>query len=603
MLTKLGKYEIRRELGRGAMGIVYEGFDPFIERTVAIKTVQKSLIDQSEAQEAISRFRREAQAAGRLTHPNIVSVYEYGEDNDVAFIAMEFITGKELKDYFDKAERFRIKDSVRIMSQLLDALEYSHERGVVHRDIKPSNIVITQDNQIKVVDFGIARIESSDLTQVGMVLGTPAYMSPEQFRGLVADRRSDIYSTGVILYQFLTGTRPFIGNPTTLMHMVLSQAPVPPTELNPDVPKALGEVVLKAMSKQPEDRFQTAAEFKQALILAADPAAVSPVQAKDADATLRISKDTEATRPTPPIPPVGMPQDFRLESDSEPVINFDLGALSTNIEKRLQEVQSSVSMETHNSSLSEFEAQLVTAPVAAAQAATAPQRTGAAMSSSLLAGLAREAESKSGAQQSGQQAAANPLDRQGKERRLHETLGRISSFLEALALHIKKVEPSINRPYTFGRRTLYTNLTCKNAHADSRRQSLSETALLDYVFLSIVLHAPEPVTISRPRDMLETLKGELGKLKLRSLDDLETLGKGSPDDWVQVRLAADFPMQIQFKGNYREDCIDVHTLNVEALKPASFKLKIEEVSPALLDGIGLFLLGRADKMPEALRRV
>lgn len=270
MLTKLGKYDIKRELGKGAMGIVYEGFDPFIERTVAIKTILKSMLDSAEAKDMLSRFRREAQAAGRLTHPNIVSVYEYGEDQDMAFIAMEFVHGKELKKYFEAEERFHMKDIVRLMTQLLDALEYSHNRGVVHRDIKPANIIITEDRQLKVADFGIAKIESSQLTQVGTVLGTPTHMSPEQFMGLAADRRSDIYSSGVILYQFLTGERPFTGSVITIMHKVLNQEPVPPSTLNFNVSKALDEVVKRAMAKRPEDRFQTAREFAEALRGAAE---------------------------------------------------------------------------------------------------------------------------------------------------------------------------------------------------------------------------------------------------------------------------------------------------------------------------------------------
>ena len=588
MLTKLGKYEIKRELGRGAMGIVYEGFDPFIERTVAIKTIQKSLIDQSEAQEALSRFRREAQAAGRLTHPNIVSVYEYGEEGDIAFIAMEFILGRELKSYFDKAERFQIKDCVHIMLQLLDALDYSHGRGVVHRDIKPSNIIITKDNQIKVVDFGIARIESSELTQVGMVLGTPAYMSPEQFKCLVADCRSDIYSAGVILYQFLTGARPFIGNPTTLMHKVLCQAPVPPSELNLEVSKALEDVVKKAMSKQPEDRFQSAAEFKQALNLAINSTPVSPAQTAGTDATSATSGMPRTTQAGDNIP--------------APLIDFDLGALSTNIEKHLEEVRLNASLETNNSALSEFDAQLVTSPVTA-QSVSSPQPAEGASESSLLAGLAREAEGKAVTKQTVPEAMGQPVAHYAKDRRLHETLGRIAQFLDPLAQQVKKVEPPIKRTYTFGRRAVFTNLTCRTAHSDSRRQYLSESALLDYVFLSVILCAPAPVVISRPRDMLDTLKEQMNKLKLRSLDDFELLGKGPQDDWVQVRLAPDFPMHVQFKANYGEDYIDVHTLNIETFGPVSFKLKIEDVTPELLDGIGLYLLDRTDKLPEALRRV
>ena len=294
-LTKLGKYDIKRELGKGAMGIVYEGFDPFIERTVAIKTILKSMLDSAEAKDMLSRFRREAQAAGRLTHPNIVSVYEYGEDQDIAFIAMEFVCGRELKKYFENNERFNMQDIVRLMSQLLDALEYSHNRGVVHRDIKPANIIITEERVVKVADFGIAKIESSQLTQVGTVLGTPTHMSPEQFMGIAADRRSDIYSSGVILYQFLTGERPFTGSVITIMHKVLNQDPVPPSALNFNVSKALDEVVTKAMAKRPEDRFQTAGEFAAALRDAAEGEMSANIGAEAAADETVISDKTVVT--------------------------------------------------------------------------------------------------------------------------------------------------------------------------------------------------------------------------------------------------------------------------------------------------------------------
>ena len=267
-LTKLGKYEIRRELGKGGMGIVYEGYDPYIERAVAIKTVRISSIDQSETEEAFRRFRREAQAAGRLSHPRIVSIYEYSEEQDIAFIAMELIDGKELKDYFDRKVRFSLADTIGITLQLLDALDYSHRQGVIHRDIKPANIFITAHQMVKVADFGIAKIESSHLTQTGSVLGTPSYMSPEQFHGDNIDRRSDIYSAGVILYQLLAGRRPFTGSMITIMHKVLNQTPEPPSSYNPEVPWVFDEVVARAMAKRPEDRFQSAAEFITAIKLA-----------------------------------------------------------------------------------------------------------------------------------------------------------------------------------------------------------------------------------------------------------------------------------------------------------------------------------------------
>ncbi|MBZ0145467.1 MAG: protein kinase [Rhodocyclaceae bacterium] len=288
-LKKLGKYEIRGELGQGAMGIVYDGFDPMIARRVALKTVRRDQLDRAEVEEILARFKREAQAAGRLNHPNIVQIYEYGEDDGTAFIAMEFVEGRELKDFFDADERFPMAEIVRIMGQLLEALDYSHRNGVVHRDIKPANIILLKDGTVKVADFGIARVESSNLTQAGSVLGTPSYMSPEQFMGQTVDGRSDLFSAGVILYQFLTGEKPFTGALTTIMHKVLKEEPPAPSALNVQVPRPFDALIRKALAKRPDERFQNGREFAIALKMAAAGQAVPG----DGDATL--VNDAEAT--------------------------------------------------------------------------------------------------------------------------------------------------------------------------------------------------------------------------------------------------------------------------------------------------------------------
>ena len=267
--TKLGKYEIRKELGRGAMGVVVEGYDPLIERIVALKTIRPEQLTGVNAHEFLARFRREAQAAGRLTHPNIVSIYEFGEDAGVWYIAMELVKGRELKEYFEANERFSTADTVRILTQILAALGYSHKMGVVHRDIKPSNIFVSADGTAKVADFGIAHLESSELTQAGTVLGTPAYMSPEQILGLPIDGRSDLFSVGVILYQFLTGERPFTGNATITMRKVLEEDPLPPSRFNTQTPGAMDAVVRRALAKKADERFQSAEEFMAALDAAA----------------------------------------------------------------------------------------------------------------------------------------------------------------------------------------------------------------------------------------------------------------------------------------------------------------------------------------------
>ncbi len=277
-IDNIGKYEIRREIGRGAMGVVYEAYDPLIKRMVALKTIRPDQLAGGDSAGTIARFRREAQAAGRLNHPNIVSIYDFGEEAGTWYIAMEFVQGRELKACFEANERFRVADIVRIMTQILGALEYSHRQGVIHRDIKPANIFLLADGSVKVADFGIAHIEASNLTQVGTVLGTPSYMSPEQILGLPVDGRSDLFSAGVILYQFLTGERPFAGSATTTMQKVLKEEPLPPSTLNIQVVPLMDAVVRKALAKQADERYATAQEFADA-IRAAVPAATAPIAA------------------------------------------------------------------------------------------------------------------------------------------------------------------------------------------------------------------------------------------------------------------------------------------------------------------------------------
>src|SRR5512139_2376214 len=301
---RLGRYEIRRTLGKGAMGVVYEAFDPTIKRRVALKTIRADQLGGDDAGEVLARFRREAQAAGRMSHPNVVAIYDFDEDDGTSFIAMEYVEGRDLKSAFEHNERFANADIVRIMAQILDALGYSHRQGVVHRDIKPGNVFLQDDGTVKVADFGIAHVDASSLTQVGSVMGTPSFMSPEQIQGLPVDGRSDLFSAGVILYQFLTGERPFAGSSTTTMQKVLKQDPLPPSTLNVTLPEAVDAVVRKALAKRPEDRYQTAQEFADALRAALAPAparpAARPAPAAAADATVLRGSDPTVLRGADP---------------------------------------------------------------------------------------------------------------------------------------------------------------------------------------------------------------------------------------------------------------------------------------------------------------
>ena len=264
---RLGKYEIRRVLGKGAMGTVYLAFDPDIERQVAVKTIRKDLIDPDLAAQFMARFRNEAKAAGRLHHPNIVGVYEYGDDALVTYIAMEYVDGAGLRDYVRSQTAFTFGQLVELMTLLLDALEYAHQRGIVHRDIKPSNLLVTTAGVLKVADFGIARIDRTNLTSLGMVIGTPSYMSPEQCCGDETDARSDLFSVGVVLYELMTGERPFPGPVETVAYKICNEEPAPPSRHAAfKLPAAVDEFVAKALAKDPEARFSTARAFRDALM-------------------------------------------------------------------------------------------------------------------------------------------------------------------------------------------------------------------------------------------------------------------------------------------------------------------------------------------------
>ncbi|MFY9317724.1 MAG: protein kinase, partial [Burkholderiales bacterium] len=270
-LEKIGRYDLERVLGEGAMGRVYEGNDTRLHRKVAIKTILKSALDSDSAKEYSQRFKREAQAVARLNHPNIVQVFDFAEEGDVAYIVMELVRGRELKTFFDAKERFEIKEAVHIMVSLCEALHFAHEAGIVHRDIKPANVMIDSQGRVKLTDFGVARITDpdrtvSDKTQAGTIVGTPAYMSPEQVNGAAIDRRSDIFSAGVILYEFLCGAKPFTGaGAWAIAKKVIAEDPPAPSSVNPALSPLFDAVVAKALAKNPADRYQTARHFGYAL--------------------------------------------------------------------------------------------------------------------------------------------------------------------------------------------------------------------------------------------------------------------------------------------------------------------------------------------------
>ena len=319
MISQLGRYEIMGELGQGAMGVVYKARDPLIDRVVAIKTINLSLA-MDEKEEYEGRFYQEAKAAGRLSHPNIVTIYDVGKSGDIAYIAMEFLEGRELRDLLN-GQRMPVDEVLAVTMQVARGLAYAHEKGVVHRDVKPSNIMVVHEGHAKITDFGIARMASAGVrTQTGMVLGSPKYMSPEQVMGKLTDQRSDIFSLGVMLYEMLTGQVPFIGeNVNAIMYQTLNATPVSPGTMNPAVPDMLNFIVAKALAKGLDSRYQNAQDFANDLRACRD--------------TLQRSSVPTQTYLSSPAPTTQLPNSIRSvgreEADadeSRPVATMGLSA-------------------------------------------------------------------------------------------------------------------------------------------------------------------------------------------------------------------------------------------------------------------------------------
>jgi predicted Ser/Thr protein kinase len=282
------------------MGVVYRAFDPVIKRAVALKTIRKELLaDEEEAVAFAARFRNEAQAAGRLLHPGIVAVYEYGEEAHFAFIAMEYVEGISLRQYFERQIRFEESDVVSIMVQLLEALQYAHDQGVWHRDIKPANIIIMNNGRIKVTDFGIARVDSSTLTRVGSVMGTPGFIAPEQYLGTEVDHRVDIFAAGVVFYELLTGKPPFSGSTEGVIYKVCYEPALPLSVMTGKASLArFDAIAMRALAKNPQDRYPSAHKFR-ADLLAAYHQPVSPTISQETLIRDAVPAIAAAEVPTP----------------------------------------------------------------------------------------------------------------------------------------------------------------------------------------------------------------------------------------------------------------------------------------------------------------
>jgi serine/threonine protein kinase len=294
MLKTLGRYRVLKVLGEGAMGTVYRAFDPLIERPVAVKTISLRF-DRSEMESFKERFYREAKSAGRLNHPNIVTIHDVGETGEIAYLAMELLEGLSLKQVIDAGTKLAPERIARIVAEVADALAYAHDNGIIHRDVKPANIALTRNGLVKITDFGIAQMPAGSHTMPGLMVGSPKYMSPEQVTGCPLDGRTDVFSLSVVLYELLVGHTPFEGSDfANLMYKIAHYSPLPPSVAAPGVAPAFDAVVAKALAKDRDHRYQNAREMARDLRTLIQTLNASPPEIKPLSSAPQASSSANA---------------------------------------------------------------------------------------------------------------------------------------------------------------------------------------------------------------------------------------------------------------------------------------------------------------------
>ena len=582
-LSTLGRYQIVSTLGRGAMGTVYRAVDPAIERTVAIKTLNPDLPDEN-LQEVKERFLREAKSAGRLNHPNVVTVYDVGEAGGIAYIAMEFLEGKSLRQTLD-AGPIPLRTVVSIAAQIADALDYAQRFGIVHRDIKPANIMLSPDGHAKLTDFGVAYMPSSSMTQTGAVLGSPKYLSPEQCLGLPVDGRADVFALGVVLFEMLARKTPFEGPDVTVFNLMqrICTEPAPRvTQLNREVPPAFDYILGRALAKRPEERYQRAADFAadlrnyQGLSQSSTDQTVIAL-APAYDKTVLARPGTQPAAPAPSRPAADDPdmqeKMAKLLEDLETFShNYDLE--STRLAQAAQE-------------RAEAEARAKAEEEARRQQETT---SGTPRPRSALIGLLQE------------QAKAKSQQRTNRPS-LESILALSAKMQQAFAYLVEFVsEFNAATPEYAGKLTLLyvgdlPNPTLSRGFVDYRSTKMEDRQVIDYISLTYRMGTDDKrrVTLNREEARMLTQQLERAEIKFESREVEHAFHKVP-----KVALTIDCSMvaRARLSADYNAMEVDILCQNVGGVGAAKVRIAADKFGEDALEEFGKRILGLPNKLAE-----
>ena len=579
----LGRYRILGELGRGAMGAVYRALDPVIEREVAIKTLLPNL-PPDVMHEVRERFIREARSAGRLNHPNIVTIFDVGEQDGMAYIAMELLEGHSLQQILKHPQRLAFNTSANLIAQVADALDTAQRYKIVHRDVKPANIMVDSTGRAKLTDFGVAYIPSSTMTQTGTALGSPRYMSPEQVLGNPVDSRSDIFSLGVVLYELLTKRTPFeTAQDSTVFALMNRIAAAPHARLrsvDASIPEAFEHIIDRALAKTPEQRYQRAGEMAQDLrdYRYLQPGAPRPAPAP----SVQYDKPMAAAAPR--------------AGDDERVRTQLLTDLDRFVEKYDREEQQRLKQAQADERRKDFERSQGSSKSAAATAsspaaATNPDTTRSRIAVELLRKQAAAMQAREAPAAARAKAAAE----------LDKTMRAALQYLAELVREVNKVHPSAKRGYEFIYMGKLPSVKLGEAFVDGRPRTVHGESVLDHIFMRYRITPTQPVNVSLLGDDVERCEEYLKMMKVSFSVKPVTKNDFGKVTRAELSVAGSLPCELNVRADYDHPGVNIELTNVRRLGRVQYRLGQPQFDKAV-DDLARYMLGADDDFERIARK-
>ena len=607
----LGRYRIVGELGRGAMGTVYRAHDPLIDRDVAIKTLHPDLPEDVIA-ELRERFLREAKSAGRLNHPNIVTIFDVGEQDGVAYMAMELLEGRSLQQILAESPRLPFQTVADLVAQIADALDRAQQLGIVHRDVKPANIVVSASGHAKLTDFGVAYVPTSTMTQTGTMIGSPRYMSPEQVLGLAVDPRSDIFSLGVVLYEMLAGCAPFVraGDSTIfpLINRIAAEPHPPVTQLDASIPAAFEVILSKALAKKPEDRYQRAGEMANDLrkLRGLEPSSAVPAPADD-EKTMVLPRGSRTVQPeyekTVLVPAAAQAASAPATKGSEFVL--DLDTFSRNFEA---EEQGRLRAEEEARRKKAEDLRRWSEAVARQREAFERQRESEDQSRAATSATGADTGSRRGALdllKTQPRAGPSKDDTAAKKAKadadLDQTMRATFKYIAEVARELNGVNPTSGRPYDYMFLGRLPAVKLSNAFADLRSRKIDGKDHCDHL---IFRFRAQPATPAKATLLGADIARFHEYLKMLNIPfEAKTEAKS---DFGQVTRAAftvsaPLPCEVNIRADYDKSSVEIELVNVR--RPGRVRCRIEpKALYDVVDDLARYILGGDDDFDKILNR-